>query len=350
MAVLALLAGWLVAGRMLRPIRTITATARRISATNLRERLALDRADEEFKRLGDTLDDLFARLGSRLRGATTLRRQRLPRTTHPPHRGAQPAAGRARRPPHQRSRRGDPPPKNCSPPTTSKNTSSKPSSPWPAARADSTTGNEPTWPTSAKPCCPLPASTPTASDCTSSTAIHPAPLDGDPRLIERLVANLVDNAIGHNLRRRAASKSRTDTTDGQAVLTVTNTGPVIPPDRNRPSLPALPTPRPPPHPPQERPRPRAIHRPSHRHHPPRHHHRPPPTRRRTHRHRHLPPTHQLQQDITNPTNRSPLPLAQYQTRRRAVPSRFEGDTIRMSTPATRARVAQVFWLGRRDWH
>src|SRR5580700_7926859 len=38
-AVLALLAGWLVAGRMLRPIRTITRTARRISSTSLHERL-----------------------------------------------------------------------------------------------------------------------------------------------------------------------------------------------------------------------------------------------------------------------------------------------------------------------
>jgi HAMP domain-containing protein len=56
-AVLALLAGWLVAGRMLRPIRTITRTARRISSTSLHERLALAGPQDELKELGDTLDD-----------------------------------------------------------------------------------------------------------------------------------------------------------------------------------------------------------------------------------------------------------------------------------------------------
>ena len=61
-AVLALLAGWLVAGRMLRPIRTITRTARRISSTSLHERLALAGPQDELKELGDTLDDLFGRL------------------------------------------------------------------------------------------------------------------------------------------------------------------------------------------------------------------------------------------------------------------------------------------------
>jgi signal transduction histidine kinase len=61
-AVLAVLAGWLVAGRMLRPIRTITRAARRISSTSLHERLALDGPQDELKELGDTLDDLFGRL------------------------------------------------------------------------------------------------------------------------------------------------------------------------------------------------------------------------------------------------------------------------------------------------
>ena len=61
-AVLALLAGWIISGRMLRPIRTIIRTARRISSTNLHERLALDGPQDELKELGDTLDDLFGRL------------------------------------------------------------------------------------------------------------------------------------------------------------------------------------------------------------------------------------------------------------------------------------------------
>src|SRR6202035_3448368 len=57
-----LLAGWLIGGRMLRPIRTIIRTARRISSTSLHERLALDGPEDELKELGDTLDDLFGRL------------------------------------------------------------------------------------------------------------------------------------------------------------------------------------------------------------------------------------------------------------------------------------------------
>jgi signal transduction histidine kinase len=61
-AVLALLVGWLVAGRMLRPIRTITRTARRISSASLHERLGLEGPQDELKELADTLDDLFDRL------------------------------------------------------------------------------------------------------------------------------------------------------------------------------------------------------------------------------------------------------------------------------------------------
>jgi signal transduction histidine kinase len=62
LAALSLGFGWLMAGRLLRPLRTITAKAREISATRLDERLALQGPGDEFKELGDTLDDLFGRL------------------------------------------------------------------------------------------------------------------------------------------------------------------------------------------------------------------------------------------------------------------------------------------------
>jgi signal transduction histidine kinase len=61
-AVAAAAIGWFIAGRVLRPLRTITATARRISASSLHERLALPGPDDELKELADTLDNLFARL------------------------------------------------------------------------------------------------------------------------------------------------------------------------------------------------------------------------------------------------------------------------------------------------
>ena len=54
--------GWLVAGRVLRPVRTITTTTRQISEENLSERLALKGPDDELKELGDTIDALLARL------------------------------------------------------------------------------------------------------------------------------------------------------------------------------------------------------------------------------------------------------------------------------------------------
>ncbi|MBO8196017.1 HAMP domain-containing histidine kinase [Streptomyces oryzae] len=58
----ALAAGWFVAGRFLHPLRTITATAKSISAGDLHRRLGLGEPTDELTELGHTLDDLFARL------------------------------------------------------------------------------------------------------------------------------------------------------------------------------------------------------------------------------------------------------------------------------------------------
>jgi signal transduction histidine kinase len=62
MALAAIWLGWLMAGRVLRPLRTMTAATRRISEANLHERLALTGPGDELKDLGDTIDGLLARL------------------------------------------------------------------------------------------------------------------------------------------------------------------------------------------------------------------------------------------------------------------------------------------------
>jgi signal transduction histidine kinase len=66
-AVLSVALGWFVAGRVLRPLRTITAAAGEISAASLGERLALGGPDDELKQLGDTFDELLARLEASFR-------------------------------------------------------------------------------------------------------------------------------------------------------------------------------------------------------------------------------------------------------------------------------------------
>ncbi len=62
MAAVSVLLGWLMAGRVLRPLRQITATARHISEENLHERLGLAGPSDEITELADTIDGLLARL------------------------------------------------------------------------------------------------------------------------------------------------------------------------------------------------------------------------------------------------------------------------------------------------
>ena len=66
---LALGLGYLVAGRALRPLHQITATARRVADDrSLHERIALDGAKDEIKELADTFDAMLARLDSAFAG------------------------------------------------------------------------------------------------------------------------------------------------------------------------------------------------------------------------------------------------------------------------------------------
>jgi signal transduction histidine kinase len=60
-----------------------------------------------------------------------------------------------------------------------------------------------------------------------NASLDPAPACGDQRLAERLAANLVDNAVRHNTPGGQVNVATT-TRSGHSILSVSNTGPVIP--------------------------------------------------------------------------------------------------------------------------
>jgi signal transduction histidine kinase len=62
MALVSVGLGWVVAGRVLRPLHDITATAKRLSGQNLHERIGLDGPEDELKELADTFDAMLERL------------------------------------------------------------------------------------------------------------------------------------------------------------------------------------------------------------------------------------------------------------------------------------------------
>ena len=224
-AILSVALGWLVAGRVLRPVRTISVMARQISASNLHERLSLDGPDDEFRELAATLNDLLGRLQAsfdsqrrfvasashELRTPLTLDRALLERALRKPE-------------PAQAFWRA-----TCERLLASSQHQGRLIDAL-LALARSETG--------LSSCESFELSTAIDTVLLSpgldtgplelriQTGISPAPVSGDPRLVERLVRNLVDNAIRYN-----QPSGRVDITagtrSGHAVLVVSNTGPVV---------------------------------------------------------------------------------------------------------------------------
>lgn len=75
---LSLIVGWVMSGRVLKPVNEITDVAREIQASDLSRRIALDGPDDELKRLADTFDEMLERLDT----AFSSQRQFLADTSH----------------------------------------------------------------------------------------------------------------------------------------------------------------------------------------------------------------------------------------------------------------------------
>ena len=226
-AVAAASIGWIIAGRVLRPVSTITAAARRIAASSLHERLGLHGPDDELKELADTLDDLFARLEAsfdaqrrfaanashELRTPLTRERALLQVTLADPAAttGTWQAVSRELLASNAEQER------LIEALLTLADSEGGPGQREPLDLA-AITGEA------------LAAARPAIGrlGLRVHADIQPAILDGDPLLVQQLVNNLIDNAVRHNVP-GGNIQITTETSHAGAVLSVTSSGQVIPP-------------------------------------------------------------------------------------------------------------------------
>jgi signal transduction histidine kinase len=226
-AVLSAAIGWFIAGRVLRPLRTITAAARRISASSLHERLALDGPDDELKELANTLDSLFARLEA----SFDAQRRFAANASH------------ELRTPLTRERTllqvtlADPDATTGTWQAVSWELLASNAEQEHLIEALLTLASSEGGPGQREP---LDLAAITSADLDAARLaisrlglavdadLQPAIFDGDPLLVQQLVANLINNAVRHN-NPGGDIQVTTSTSSGQAVLSVTNSGQVIPP-------------------------------------------------------------------------------------------------------------------------
>jgi signal transduction histidine kinase len=219
--------GWFIAGRVLRPLRTITTGAHNISATNLHERLALQGPDDELKELGDTFDDLLGRLESSFDAQRTfvanashelrtpLARQRTLAQVALADPGATVESLRAA---HERVlATGQQQERLIEALLTL--TRSQAGLAWRELLYLGHITHDVVQARQAEV---------ERRELDLETTLAAAPTTGDPRLVERLIVNLVDNALRHNTPHGSVNVS-TRTEDGHAILSINNDGPKVPP-------------------------------------------------------------------------------------------------------------------------
>jgi signal transduction histidine kinase len=227
MAILSTALGWVVAGRVLRPLRTMTTATHEISAENLNRRLSMQGPRDELRQLADTIDGLLGRL----EGAFDAQRQFVANASH------------ELRTPLTAVRAllelvlSDP---NATVQTfratceqvldESEQQEQLIEALLTLAQGQRGIDHAETLDLTAAVSAVVGSreGAAAARELEIAHALAPATIAGDARLIERLVSNLVDNAIRHNV-----PGGRVDVvvrSNGRASLRVTNTGPVVPPE------------------------------------------------------------------------------------------------------------------------
>jgi signal transduction histidine kinase len=220
--------GWFMSGRVLRPVRVITETARRASEQHLGERLALTGATDELKELADTFDDMLERLDAafatqrrfvanashELRTPLTVMRTAIDVTLAKPTPTARQLTGMAVR-------------------VRSSIDQAETMIEALLALAVSDQGelsaeftDLATW---AEDAIDVAAPEIELLDLHVDTELDPAETTGDPHLLERMIANLVDNAVRHN-ERGGWIRLRTGSKDAAVYLEIANSGPFVPDD------------------------------------------------------------------------------------------------------------------------
>jgi signal transduction histidine kinase len=221
--------GWLVAGRVLRPLQRITATAQRLSERTLDQRIALDGPDDELKELADTFDGMLTRLDAafdaqrrfaanashELRTPLAISRTEVDVALVDPNTSAAELRAMA-----ERVRDATDRSERLIEGLLTLARSEQQLRVWePADLADAATQ----------------ALQHTrhqhgAAGLRLVTALRPAPVAGDPALLERMVANLVENAVRHN-QPDGWLEVATGISDGRAFVQVANGGRAIPADQ-----------------------------------------------------------------------------------------------------------------------
>jgi signal transduction histidine kinase len=220
--------GWFMSGRVLRPVRAITQTARRASEQHLGERLALTGATDELKELADTFDDMLERLDAafatqrrfvanashELRTPLTVMRTAIDVTLAKPSPTARQLTDMA-----VRVRRSIDRAETMIEALLTLAISDQ-------GQVSTELTDLATW---AEDAIDAAAAEIERLNLHVDTKLDPAETTGDPQLLQRMIANLVDNAVRHN-EPDGWIQLRTGTSDAAVYLEIANSGPSIPDD------------------------------------------------------------------------------------------------------------------------